>query len=182
MAHRSRIRTHSVIDSQRKAVHNRAAATERSIERTRARTADAEAKKTELTKRDAGRPRDDQEAQKGLVFSGNTFMQRLRKLNPQLLFEPSIADSGKTTGVYIPDPLGDRGRRFVGAYFWSDWNPEFALIGYRDAEKQFPYVERQGWRSCLARLIRQRLISEAGAEIMFGPPSMMSQRWNTLTK
>jgi hypothetical protein len=85
-------------------------------DKSRALAADGESKQKALTAPDGKRDTTSYEAQAGLELEPYIIMCRLRKLNHQLHFEPSIHDSQKM-GIYLLDPLADEGKGF--SVVWS---------------------------------------------------------------
>ena len=122
---------------------------------------------------DAGRDTTDPEQQKGIPLEGWRIAARLRRLNPNLHFELANA-SPRRLGIYILDPLADQGKRFLCG-MQTEINPEFE-IKLKDATGECTGTQR-GWRSVIAKLIRAKVISEAGAFKLFGPPSRDSENW-----
>lgn len=105
-------------------------------------------------------------------------MRRLQKCNPKLYFELS-----RTTGrfgIYLKDGTcrgtpDCPGVRYLSMTIARGINPEFSPRVIRE-DKTLASVE-QGYRSVLARLIRQGYITEAQAFKHFGPPRRDSKRW-----
>jgi len=58
--------------------------------------------------------------------------------------------------------------------------PEFVLLRKPGSDGEGAGILRQGWRTVLARLIRERLISLPQVEVMFGEPSCQSAHWACL--
>jgi hypothetical protein len=151
-------------------------------EKSQALAADGASKQKALTAPDGKRDTTSYEAQAGLELEPYVIMCRLRKLNHQLHFEPSTHDSQKM-GIYLLDPLA--GKRFLCGMERERKMPEFSVrqvipfdlsTGQRDR-----FRETRGWRSVLSKLIRCRAISQAKAEVMFGPPNRESELWQLRT-
>jgi hypothetical protein len=128
--------------------------------------------------KDGKRTMADWAAQVGIPLQGERIIGRLRRLNPNLYFERSKSDPTKY-GVYILNPIRDGGREhLVGME--ADINPEFTVIVNDENGKFQKFIP--GWRRVLMRLIRAKVISEAAANRVFGPPNRDSQRWAELTQ
>lgn len=126
---------------------------------------------------DGGRPMEVAEAQVGIPLQGERIIGRLKKLNPYLWFERSLADPTRY-GCYILSPSHEGGKLYIVG-FEAEMNPEFTLIVNDEWGKFKKFVP--GWRRVLMRLIRARIISEAQAHNIFGPPTRDSERWAQLT-
>lgn len=115
----------------------------------------------------------------GIPLTGVRIMARLKKLNPNLWFERANADSSKT-GVYIlkPDGKGGMEKQFICG-MESELSPEFSLRVTDNEGKPKGIIG--GWRRLLMKLIRDRIISEARANALFGPPSRDSENWARYT-
>lgn len=111
------------------------------------------------------------EAKKGIDLPGWLFMARLRKLNPNLFFERSIA-LPENMGIYFLDPL--KGKSFVTAFPAEHINEfETKVVD----EHGNPRMPLRGWRTVLTRLIQAKFITESAAYSLFGPPSRDSENW-----
>ena len=137
--------------------------------------------------------------QMGRPMSAAEVTQRLKKMNHNFLFEPSKADPSKL-GIYIlenrPDPVTGCGsiyKRFVCG-MESGYAPEFSVRHCEVEKVPDPHIagqwneikkftrETRGWRTVLARLIREKLISPGQAEIYFQiPGGRDSRNWQVLT-
>ncbi len=110
----------------------------------------------------------------GMPLSGPRIITRLRRLNHNLWFEPSKADSSKT-GVYvIKNIMGVQTTEFICG-METEINPEFSVRILDHQGKPKGIIA--GWRRLLMRLIRQGLVSEPRAFALFGPPSRDSENW-----
>ena len=118
------------------------------------------------------------EAQVGIPLQGERIIGRLRKMNPQLYFERSKSD-GTKYGAYLLNPLREGGLEYLVG-FETEINPEFTVMLQDDKGKFKKFIP--GWRRVLMRLIRSRIISEAQANKVFGPPNRDSERWTLLTQ
>lgn len=139
--------------------------------------AEAEQKKQALAAADGGIPTTVLEAQLGRPMTSAEITKRLLKLNPNLIFERSLADPS-TMGIYLPDALVTGGRKFLMGFEFG-YSPEFTVNG-EDANGR--YQEKRGWRQIIARLARCGHISLAAAERIFETPrGRASRNWQTLT-
>ena len=136
---------------------------------------------------DAGFLTTDMAAQLGRPLTRKVLIERLLKMNPNLIFERSIncPDIG---AVYAADPNANlldrrkrnRGRRHIVGMEWTGLSPEFTI---RNVEKDnFGNLRMvgqiRGWRTILARLIHERLITVPDAERVFSiSRGRASQRW-----
>lgn len=115
----------------------------------------------------------------GIPLVGARIINRLRRLNSNLWFEPSKAD-GTKTGIYIlKNIMGVPVKQFICG-METDVNPEFS-IRVTDNEGRAKGIIA-GWRRVLMRLIRDRIITEPAAYAMFGPPSRDSENWARYTQ
>jgi len=143
----------------------------------KAMLSDAEAKKQMLTAPDGDIPTTVLEAQLGRPMPSGEIVKRLQKLNPNLLFERSIADP-TTMGIYVADSKVTGGRRFLMG-FESGFSPEYTVNG-KDASGR--YRETRGWRQIIARLVRLGHLNLAAAEQSFNiARGRQSHNWQTLT-
>lgn len=126
---------------------------------------------------DGGRPMDNPDAQVGIPLQGERIIGRLKRLNPNLWFERSLSDPSKY-GCYVLDSTKETGKQYIVG-FEAAINPEFTVILNDDKGKFKKFIP--GWRRVLMRLIRARLITEARANAVFGPPNRDSERWTQLT-
>jgi hypothetical protein len=169
--------SHQVFTSDVLARHEKVKTRDAAVERSRTTAGIAAEKDKEALAPDAGRDRANAFAQRGWQLTGHQIIERLKKLNSRLIFQPSVNTSGKTTGIYIEDlSLGVKGLRYLGISFQTEMNPEFDVIEDQEGAMYGSCKER-GWRTVLARLIRERLITEYSAETVFGIPSHDSERW-----
>lgn len=123
----------------------------------------------------------------GRVLVVNDFIGLLRAMNPVLVFELSTGDPTKF-GIYVPDPVNgspfhnmlrfvtgmESGQRYGGIGIGV--MPEFSVIENEDIivpdgdtiKKSKKFLrEIRGWRTVLASLIMERLVSEAQVETTF---------------
>lgn len=143
--------------------------------KTRQMVAEAEQKQSALVAPDGDRPTHLMEAQLGRPMTSGEIIKRLKRLNPNLLFERSIADPS-IMGIYVAEK-NEYGRRHLFGFEFG-YSPEYS-VRTTDAEGRFREV--RGWRTVLARLIRTRMISKEAAENAFGIPTLDSKNWQTLT-
>lgn len=127
---------------------------------------------------DGSRAMDNAEAQMGIPLQGERIIGRLRRLNSNLYFERSIADPSRY-GCYLLNPQVEGGKEYLVG-FEAELNPEFTVI-VNDEKGEFKKFI-PGWRRVLMRLIRARVITEARANAMFGPPNRDSERWALYTQ
>lgn len=130
---------------------------------------------------DNGRDRTEQDAGIGMPLHSSVLIRRLTSLNPSLWFERSNYDAAKI-GIYLLVPISMtylEGKRFLFG-FHDGIMPEFVLLRKPD-ELGHTGILRQGWRTILARLIRERLIGIGETDIIFGQPSCQSAYWACLT-
>lgn len=148
---------------------------------------------------DAGADRLNPQAQLGRPININQFISRLRRLNPSLIFEPSVRDPSLQCICVMADGFnirtGARGpyKRMVCAMPQSTpanggMMPEFSVMGARmeyrpqpggEAPKHqisYAYERERGWRTVLARLYVARLITEAQIVKHFKPHAGRSSR------
>lgn len=143
---------------------------------------DGEQKKKAAVAPDNGRDRTNRDAGIGMPLHSSVFIQRLTQLNPSLWFERSNADPDKI-GIYLKIPISmihPEGLQYLFA-FHDGIMPEFVLLRDPGEDGENVGILRQGWRTVLARLIRQRLIPISAVEVMFGQPSCESGHWAVLT-
>ena len=142
---------------------------------------DSEQKKT-AGRFDGERDRTNQDAGIGMPIHSSVFIQRLTQLNPSLWFDRAKADPEKI-GIYLqipPSMVHPEGLQYLFA-FHDGIMPEFVLLKNPGADGESAGILRQGWRTVLARLIRQRLVSLEKVEVMFGQPSCQSGHWAVLS-
>ncbi len=136
-------------------------------------------------------------AQVGRSMTSDQVKKRLLKCNGNFWFEISAADSSKI-GIYVienrPDTLGimQKDKRFVVG-MQNGWMPEFSIRHFK--EKQVPAGdnvnwetkkefarETRGWRTVLARLLKERLITAPQIEAYFKvSQGRSSQMWQAIT-
>ena len=139
-----------------------------------------QARHDSVTAPDGNRPRGIYDSQRGHELLPHQVEVRLKKLNPNLVFEVSRADSSKL-GIYMLDSTKEEGRQYLMAMESQRPMPEFAVIKWRDEARSEALDVVMGWRTVLARLIRKQLISKASCDVLFGLPSRDSQLWQSLT-
>lgn len=145
---------------------------ERQRFKTRLTIADAQAKKKQATAPDGQRDRTKETI--GYSLTPGQLMKRLIRLCPRLHFERSHAAPSQM-GIYLLDESIEGGKRFICGMHADDPMPEFSVLNESGA-----YEDKRGWRTVLYRLIKQRLITEAQAEVVFGPQGN-SKNWAILT-
>ncbi len=137
-------------------------------------------------------------AQMGRPLSSKQVEQRLSKMNSNLWFETSLRDSTKT-GIYVielsPNVItgnSETHKRFVCG-MESAFMPERSVRHYRkkrvpdpDVHGHFQEVkeftgETRGWRTVLARLLRERLIRKGQIDSFFPMDAGNSANWQALT-
>lgn len=171
--------------------------TEKARAEDRARQVEDIRRESDLLKPDAGRDVTDPEQQAGRILPRSLVMQRLRKLNPALLYEQArkFPDRG---GIYYAGYLEDRttGRVEYGRWFICgiphERVREFDLrittprmipdtsIALHSQTIQGVEGRERGWRSILLELVRAGLIPLDRADLAFhitGGPS--SKNWQT---
>src|ERR1035437_1159505 len=129
----------------------------------------------------------DSTAQLGRPLTRQQLVSRLAKLNPNLIFEQS-RNFPHIGAVYVIDPTANltdldercRGRRHIVGMEWTGLSPEFTTrkVEYDQWGKPQMKGQVRGWRTVLARLIKERLISIPDAERVFSiARGRESQRW-----
>jgi hypothetical protein len=129
----------------------------------------------------------DSSAQLGRPLTRKVLIERLSKLNPNLVFEQSRANPA-IGAVYFRDGIsnmedldhGCRGRRHIVGMEWTGISPEFTTRKVEADKWGKPQMKGQirGWRTVLARLIKERLITVPDAERVFSiARGRDSQRW-----
>jgi hypothetical protein len=129
----------------------------------------------------------DATAQLGRPLTRRVLIERLSKLNSNLIFEQSrnFPDMG---AVYFRDGVSNmedldmncRGRRHIVGMEWTGISPEFTTRKIEEDIWGKPQMKGQvrGWRTILARLIKERLVSIPDAERVFSiSRGRESQRW-----
>lgn len=128
----------------------------------------------------------DATAQLGRPLTRRVLIERLSKLNPNLVFEQSRANPA-IGAVYFRDGVSNmedldhncRGRRHIVGMEWGI-SPEFTTRKIENDQFGKPQMKGQvrGWRTVLARLIKERLISIPDCERVFSiARGRESQRW-----
>ena len=129
----------------------------------------------------------DASAQLGRPLTRKVLVERLSKMNSNLIFEQS-KNFPHIGAVYVLDPTANltdpdarcRGRRFVVSMEWTGLSPEFTTRKIEQDQRGNPQMKGQirGWRAVLSRLIHERLIGVAEAERVFSiARGRESQRW-----
>ena len=129
----------------------------------------------------------DASAQLGRPLERKTIIKRLSKMNPNLIFEQS-RNFPHIGAVYLIDPTANltdidekcRGRRHIVGMEWTGLSPEFTTrkIEYNQFGKPQMKGQVRGWRTILARLIKERLITVSDAERVFSiSRGRESRRW-----
>ena len=159
---------------------------ERTREKQRAAIAEAEIKREAAVAPDASfRPTTSWDAQRGLTLHSSELIRRLSILNPSLWFErhPYISS---VMAIYV---RGEEGKKFICG-FEAEYSPEFEVRLYHEEETAVGWGDDihletvkvcdgtiRGWRTVLSRLIKAGLITQPGAERMFGAPTHESRFW-----
>lgn len=129
----------------------------------------------------------DSTAQLGRPLTRRVLIERLSKLNQNLIFEQS-RNFPEMGAVYLRDGVSNmedldhncRGRRHIVGMEWTGLSPEFTTRKIENDKFGKPQMKGQvrGWRTILARLIKERLISIPDAERSFSiARGRDSQRW-----
>lgn len=141
-----------------------------------------ETSRDDAVKPDGDRDRSDKQASIGTPLHSAKIMARLMRLNPSLIFQhhPFLP----RFQVFIKD-------RFVCA-FEDNYSPQFEVLLWHWEEHvkgygKEAYLEKvkvlddtvRGWVTLLDILIRQKLITKAGAEREFGPVHSLAHKTNT---
>lgn len=128
-------------------------------------------------------------AQMGRPLTSQVVQKKLKEMNPAFYFEISIADKTKT-GIYlIENKNGEAQKRFICG-MESGVMPEFSIKHekfFRQPDPSTPgnwlnvpvlSSETRGWRTVLARLYRERLITAPQITAFFAPEAGQSrQAW-----
>jgi len=125
--------------------------------------------------------------QMGRPLSRQELIARLSRMNPNLVFEQSRANPA-IGAVYFRDGVSNladldencRGRRHIVGMEWTGVSPEFTTRKIEKDQFGKPQMKGQirGWRTILARLIKERLITVPDAERVFSiAKGRESQRW-----
>lgn len=173
---------HLVLDSERLAVHRLLNTRFRNRERLHNAYAEAQWKDQHAKSGDGDFVTDSIEAVMGKSLHHMELMRRLRMCNRSLYFELSTAT--KRFGLYYPDPEAKGTSqaphvRYLGMTIAQGMNPEFTPK-FTNERGELKSVET-GYRSVLARLLRQGFITEPQIMKYFGVPSRTSQRWQSAT-
>ena len=129
----------------------------------------------------------DASAQLGRPLSRKVLIERLSKMNANLIFEQS-KNFPHIGAVYVIDSTANltdpdercRGRRHIVGMEWTGLSPEFTTRKIAIDQWGKPQMKSQirGWRTVLSRLIHERLIGVAEAERVFSiARGRASQRW-----
>lgn len=130
----------------------------------------------------------DAAAQLGRPLTRQQIVSRLSKLNPNLIFEQT-RNFPHMGAIYFLDPTSNlddidhkcRGRRHIVGMEWTGMSPEFTTRKIEHDQWGKPQMKGQirGWRTILARLIKERLITVPDAERVFSiARGRESQRWH----
>jgi hypothetical protein len=157
------------LDPQRRAS---TLANERKREKLKAAEQDGLRKKEQAVAADGGRPRTVLEACLGNALTGEQVTKRLRSLNSNLIFEnhPTMRDR---ICVSIHDPKMPEKKRFICG-MERGYAPEFSVL-----DEETGSEKKRGYWTVIYKLIKERLITKAGAERVFGVPH--SKNWQSLT-
>ena len=135
------------------------------------------------------------EAQLGRSMTAAEFKRLLLSINRNFRFEVSHADATKT-GIYIVENRGGKPvKRFICG-MQSNHMPEFSIIaeetkripdpdvpGHWQEVPAFQRESARGWRTVLARLIHEKLVTTAQAERLFKVNlGRSSEKWQTITR
>ena len=133
-------------------------------------------------------PVTNRDAQMGRRMHRSELVRRIKKLNPNLWYEQSIA-APEQGGMYIEDRATPYGRRMVCA-FPHDWINEFTIpltvpevVPSLAVAGQWETIQRvdqkiPGWRAVLAKLILERLVTAAAVDREFEiTKGRSSQKW-----
>lgn len=138
------------------------------------------------------------ERQLGTPISSEEFMRRLGRMNPKLIFEPTL-DNPLRIGIYIAErrinEAGDEveDKMYVSA-FDRGYLPERSVRHVKKSLQSDPdprnkggwieveefQRETRGWRTVLVRLLRAKLIRMPEIDREF-PPNWNSRNWQALT-
>lgn len=141
---------------------------------------DHQQQRIEAAGEDAGRERSDAEAQMGRVLTGVQVEQKLKKLNPSLLFEDCKAFPERRV-IYIPDREEESGRRMVAAMEHGPM-PEFSIMDLPKEKWLEPHETKRGWRTVLGHCIRLRVVGPEAVIREFGIPTHDSALWAKMTR
>ena len=123
------------------------------------------------------------EQQMGLQIHVSAFIAALSRMNPNLIFEVAVKDPSKY-GVYIERSGNDLKTGLPGTFkhliagMENGWMPEFSVMAPRMEDRpteqgqivttiKHAYEQKRGWRTVLAKLYVNRLITEAQIEKEF---------------
>jgi hypothetical protein len=129
----------------------------------------------------------DSSAQLGRPLTRKVIIDRLSRMNPNLVFEQS-RNYPHMGAVYLRDGISNlqdadhnnRGRRHIVGMEWTGLSPEFTTRKIENDQWGKPQMKGQirGWRTVLSRLIKERLIGIAETERVFSiAKGRESQRW-----
>ena len=174
-------KSHGVIDSARAAFHRQAEYILQQRQKLRDTQKDALSRDAAAKAGDGEIPRSTLEMAVGRGMTHDAIIKRLKACNPNLYFE--LSETTKRFGIYYPDPtaigtaLAPR-VRYLGMSIAQGMNPEFTPKILDDNGNLKSVTS--GYRTVLARLVRQRLISLAAAEKNFG--LVDSHNWQAATR
>ncbi len=169
-----------IIDSNKQAQRQLREAVERTREKT------AQASREELRAEDVTRNVTNLERQSGHALSANAFMEKLRKLNPDLVLEPHpnrhLPLHADKACLYLV--LG--GQKVFLMACEGTVMPEWSVMEVQEVrdlwgrKHQVPGREiKRGWRTILIRLLQKGLLTLEAVEREFGSGDRAS--WKVLT-
>jgi len=114
----------------------------------------------------------DKERQLGKAMHSSEFVQKVLKLNPNILCEDSVNCRGHAAFYYV-----ERGeKKYTNASFTKGILPEFSIIETDAAD--LPVRVKYGWREVLLRLVKARQLSFRQVVRMFGDAeTVQSSHW-----
>lgn len=139
--------------------------------------AEVEAKRADAVSPDGGRDRTDKQQSVGIPLHSAQIIDKLSRLNPSLSFRhhPFMT----RFQIFVRDDKGTNGERYVCA-FEDGYSPQFEIFLWHWEEHVFgygaeAYLENvkvldetvRGWVTLIDILIKQKLITKAGAEREF---------------
>jgi hypothetical protein len=170
--------SHLVLDSADIARHRRIAGFLRNLEKLKATAADYKKREADAKSGDGEFQTNSLESVLGNPLHHLELMKRIRACNPSIYFELSTAT--KRYGLYYAD-ANSRGTpnmpgvRYMGMSIAQGISPEFTPKILKD-DGNLKSVQH-GYRTVLARLLRQGFITEPQIRKHFGLPSRDSYRW-----
>jgi hypothetical protein len=173
---------HLVLDSAAIQRHLRIAGFLRNLDKLKSSAADYKKREADAKSGDGEFQTNSLESVLGNPLHHLELMRRLRLCNRNLYFELSTAT--RRYGIYYPD-ASSRGTasmpgvRYLGMSIAQGVNPEFTPKILKD-DGNLKSVQH-GYRTVLARLLRQGFITEPQIRKHFGLPSRDSYRWKQVT-